>query len=408
MKLFNIFKRDGSSTVTIETQGKVPMSPSSKEQPFSSPLFFNHYDTIDALQLPAVYAAMSMISNSIASLPIYVKQYKDNARTILPNHKIQKLFYEMLQSKHTVIKQIVWDLLLYGESFIYIKRVGGKPEKLIYMQHGDVQVDYRKEYDMVQYNCANHKVVPHIVKQQDMLHFARDTRDGINGRGFLVFAAQAIKLCGYTQQAVEDYFRSGCALTGLLKFKQGLRGINQSDLRNQWMQIHSHGQRGAGLGVLGGDCDYIPISQNSAESQMLETRLFNIEEIARFFNISPVLLGDLRYNTYNSIEQAQIEYVQHTLMPIINLLEEEINRKLITVSTQYIDFDETYLLIADKQTMANFITSTVSNGIMSRNEARVKIGLNPIEGGDDLIIPFTKIEDNTIGGNGDESINNEE
>lgn len=399
MNILNIFKRNEPDPQPI---GKVLKSESTVEQSCTSPLLYHSYDPIDALQLPAVYAALSIISNSIATLPIYVKQYKNNERSILQNNKIQKLFYTMLQSKHTVIKMIVWDLLLYGNSYVYIKRSEGKPEKLVYLQFGDVQVNYKKEEDTVEYQCCNHKQVPKLVKQEDMLHFARDTRDGIMGRGFLYFAAEVIRLAGYTQQAVEDYFRSGCSLTGILKFKNGLRGIQQSDIRNQWMQIHSHGARGAGLGVLGGDADYIPISQNSAESQMLETREFNIAEIARFFNISPILLGDLTHNSYSSIEDSNIEFVQHTLLPIINLIEEEINRKLITVSSQYVDFDENALLKGDRASMSNYYTTLSTNGILTINECRMALGYNPVDGGDDLIIPFTDIAQNTIGGNGEE------
>lgn len=399
MGIFNIFKRDigtPTSSVSVVTQGVVPMSPSSEEKPFSSPLFFNHYDPVaDPLRLSAAYAAISIISNSIASMPIYVKQEKDNTHTIVKNHPVANLFYNMLQSKHVVMKQLVFDYLLYGNAFLYIKRKNGVPEKLIYLQHGDVQVDYKKEFDLVQYNCSNHKSVPNIVKQQDMLHFARDTRDCVNGRGFMQFAVDTIKLAGYTQQAAEDYFRSGCALTGLLKFKQGLRGINQSDIRSQWLQIHSHGTRGAGLGVLGGDCDYIPISQNSAESQMIETRIFNIEEIARFFPIPPVLIG-YKQSTYKDIEDAQILLVSFTLLPIINIFQDEFTRKLLTSNDEYIDIDETYIMKGNRKSISDYVTSLVNGGIMTINEARRIIGENPMDGCDDLLIPYTKIEDNTV------------
>ena len=164
------------------------------------------------------------------------------------------------------------------------------------------------------------------------------------------------------------------------------------------MQIHSHGARGAGLGVLGGDADYIPISQNSAESQMLETREFNISEIARFFNINPVLLGDLTHSSYNDIEQAQIEFITHTLLPIINLIEEEIDRKLITNVNQYIDFDENYLLKGNMSSLSQYYSTLVSNGIMTIDEAREQIGLNPFNDGysNKIIIPYTDISQNVI------------
>ena len=398
----NIFKRE-ASTVQVETTGSVPKSESTPENSnYSAALMWYNYDKYQALKLSAVYAALSIISNSIAALPIYVKQMKDNSRTIVQNSKIQKLFYEMLQSKHTVIKQLVWDLLIYGNAFCYIKRDDkGNPVKLIYMQHGDVNIDYRKELDLVQYNCSNHKAIPAIVKQEDMLHFARDTKDGIEGRGFLYFADDIIKLSGFTQKAAQDFFGSGCNLTGILQFKRPLKPGQQEQIRSQWMQIHS--ASGGGLGVLEGDSEYIPIAQNSADSQMLETREFNISEIARFFNINPILLGDLSHNSYSSIEDAQIEFVQHTLLPIINLMEEEINRKLVKISNQYIDFDEASLLKGNKSTLANYYTSLVNNAIMTINEARRALDLNPIDGADDLIIPYTDLSQNTIGGIGEEN-----
>jgi len=396
----NMFRRNLDIPQPVEKPtGKVLSTPSSPESNNFSALMWYNYGDIQALQLSAVYAALSLISNTIGGLPIYLKQYKANENTIIKNSNIQKLFYNMLQSKFTVIKQLVVDLLLYGNSFLYIKRVDGKPEKLIYMQHGDVQIDYKKQEDYVQYLCSNHKEVPAIVKQEDMLHFAKDTYDGVTGRGFIVFARDIIKLSGFAQQASMDFFGSGCNLTGILKYSRPLKPEQQKAIRQQWQQIHS--ASGGGLGVLEGDCDYIPIAQNASDSQLLETRGYNVEEIARFFNINPVLLGDLSHSSYNDIEQAQLEFVQHTLLPILDLFESEINRKLVTNPNQYIDFDETELLKSNKATMANYYTSLVSNGILTVDEAREKLGYNPMntDYSSSLIIPYTDLSQNVLGEN---------
>ena len=400
----NIFKRN-ANTPEVQT-GIVPKSESSEPVPFASALLFGQQCTYNALKLSAVYAALSIISNSIATLPIYVKQHKDNSETILENHKIQKLFYSMLQSKHTVIKQIVWDILMFGNAFVYIKRSSNGIEKLIYLQHGDVQVNYIKEKDLVEYGVCNHLAVPKLVKQEDMLHFAKDTYDGINGRGFLFFAADIVNLAGFTQKAAEEFFGSGCNLTGVLQFKGRLTDKQKEAIRQQWQMIHGGASNYGGLGVLEGDAQYIPISQSSADSQMIETREFNVAEIARFFNISPILLGDLSHNSYSSIEDSNIEFVNHTLLPLINLIEEEINRKMITNKNIYIDFDENALLKGNRSTMADYYTKLVSNAIITINEAREQLGYNPKEGADELIIPYTKIEDNTIGGQTEESEEN--
>jgi len=401
MGFLDLFKRDATNT------GVVPKSETTEPTPFVSPLTFGIFNPVNALKLSAVYAALSLISNSIATMPIYVKQRKDNMQTTVDNHPIQKLFYNMLQSKHTIIKQIILDLYLHGNAYIYIKRVDNKPIKLIYLQYGDVTVDYDKENDIVKYQTSNHKSVPKFVKQEDMLHFARDTRDGIIGRPITLFAKDIIDLSGYTQDAAKDFFGSGCNLTGILQFKRPLKPEQQSQIRTQWMQIHGNGKSG-GLGILEGDSEYIPISQNSVESQMLETREFNVTEIARYFNINPVLLGDLSHSSYNTIEDANIEFIQRTLLPIINLLEEEINRKLITNRNQYIDIDETELLKGDKKTLAEYYSTLVTNGIITIDEARIQLGWNPFNDGysDKILIPFTKISDNVI--NQDNTEDNEE
>ena len=394
----NIFKRNASKVSVETSNGTVPKSISSEITPFISPLTFGMRSNIAALKLSAVYAALSLISNSIATMPIYVKQRKENQQTTVENHPVQKLFYNMLQSKHTAIKQLILDLYLYGNAFMYIKRKDGKPDKLIYLQHGDVQIDYKKEQELVQYNVCNHNSVPKLVKQADMLHFARDTKDGIIGRPITCFASDIIDLSGFTQNAAKDYFGSGCNLTGILQFKRPLKPGQQEQIRSQWMQIHGNGTSG-GLGVLEGDSEYIPISQNSSDSQMLETREFNITEIARYFNINPVLLGDLSHSSYNTIEDANIEFIQRTLLPIINLLEEEINRKLITNTKQYIDIDETELLKGDKKTLAEYYSTLVSSAIITVDEARIALGYNPLntDYSSSLIIPYTDISQNVLG-----------
>lgn len=132
---------------------------------------------------------------------------------------------------------------------------------------------------------------------------------------------------------------------------------------------------------------------------MLETRLFNVAEIARYFNINPVLLGDLSKSSYNTIEAANLEFLTHTLMPYVSMVQDEFNRKLVKPSEAgiTIDLDESYLIKADKDSTAQYLKTLVDSGIITRNEARKQLGYNEMDGCDDLIVPFTNIKDNTIG-----------
>ena len=165
-----------------------------------------------------------------------------------------------------------------------------------------------------------------------------------------------------------------------------------------WKRLHS-GDGASGLAILKQNMEYQPIGTNATDSQLLETRLFNVTEVARFFNISPVLLGDLSKSSYNTIEAANLEFVSHTLLPYISLIECEFNRKLLKQSERAvysIDLDENYLLRTDKTSTANYLSTLVAGGILSINEARNQLGFGEIEGGDSHIIAYTDINQNKI------------
>lgn len=366
---------------------------------YSSPLLFGSYTQNNFLSIPAVYAALDIISSSIALMPINLRQKEENKDTIVENSPITALFDNMLQSKYTLFRTIVFDTIWWGNSFIYIKRDGkGNPIKLTYLQHGDVAIEYDKFNDTVSYNVVNHRNIPKKVKQYDMLHFIKNSKDGITGIGLLAYASGAMKLTDNMNNAASDFFGSGCGINGILKFQGMVPDKSKKDIREQWSAIHGAGSVGGGLAVVGGDCDFIPVNADPTKSQMLESRQFSIAEIARYFGISPLLLQDLSHGNTTAIEAVSIQFVKYTLMPLVSLIENELNRKLLTgITNMWLDLDESVLLSSDKQAMANYLSTLTKNGIITTNEARKQLDLNPMEGGDELIIPYTDLGMNTIG-----------
>lgn len=365
-------------------------------QYFGDALLFGRYQTIDPLLLSAVFAAVELISNSIASMPIQVKQYTKGENTIIRNHAIVNLFNHLRQTRFVFIKQLVWDMIINGNGYAYIKRgEKNKPVELIYLPANSVSIMGSLYQNDVYYLCTGYKGVPDKIYEDDIIHLFKNTKDGINGISVLRYAIETLKSAGYAEKSASDYFGSGCSIKGILKFNSYRDDEQKEAARSSWNQVH--GQGGSGLAIMDADCDFIPVTQSANEAQLLSTRQFNITEIARFFNINPVLLQDLSHSSYNTIEAANLEFVQHTLMPYIRLIEEELNRKLMTKNDVYIDIDETTLLKGDKTTMANYIRTLKDGGVITTNEAREIIDMNPIEGGDSVIIPYTNITDNTIG-----------
>ena len=414
----SIFKRN-KNTQPVEEQRQTPQQPQQPKQepvyysPWSEALLFGAFNTRSALFQSAVYSALSLISESIASLDINIKQDVDGKRTVIPKHRISRLFYTANIDKFTLIHNLVWDFLLWGNSYAFIKRdESGQPIKLIYLERNDVTINYIKQTDTLTYQVTNHNNIPNTVRREDMLHFVNTSADGVQGRGFLWFARNAIKLTDNAEQSAEDFFGSGCALSGALKFDGRLTDAQKQQIRTSWQQIHS-GPNASGLVILEGSADYQPISSNAADSQLIETRSFQILEIARFFKISPVLLGDLSHSGYSSIEDSSIEFCNHTLAPIISNFQEQIDRKLLNDSTTlYSDIDETKLMRGNRTSTASYITTLVNNGIITINEGREMIDMNRVEeeDADKLHIPFTDISQNEIGENTNtnENENNEQ
>lgn len=144
--------------------------------------------------------------------------------------------------------------------------------------------------------------------------------------------------------------------------------------------------------------DYQPIQLSATDSQLLESRLFNVQDIARFFGVSPVLLGDLTHSNYNTIEATQNQFVLHTLMPYIVMVEEEFTRKLIKPSEEglEVNLDETAILKADKSAIASYYGTLLDKGILCVNEVRKELGYSPIKGGDKHTIAYTDITQNQL------------
>lgn len=394
MKISNIFKRN-NEYINQQAEGSSA----------TSVIFGQFRLDASATSLSAFFAARELISNSIAQLPLEVKF--DNE--IDKSHKLNQLFKHNLISKFNLMKEMIQDVIDWGDAVCYIDRAeDGTPIDLVYCPRGTYSIEYNENTRKLKYKI---NFIQRFVEPKDVIHlFKNNQSNGVQGRSLVGYANSILELAKSTDKAAKNYYSSGCAITGALTIK-GSRRDSKEKARQAFSDVHS-GNNSSGLVILDDDMDYKPLSSNANESQMLETRLFNVTEIARFFNISPVLLGDLSKSSYNTIEACQIEFVTHTLMPYISMIECEFNRKLISPSEEgfSINLDETYLLKGDKNSTAQYYSILVEKGIMSRNEVRLALGLPEIDGLDEIIIPYTNIANNTLTGdkNNDEKEDGED
>lgn len=351
---------------------------------------------IPSISLSAVFAAVEIISNSVAELPINVKTREDDKTGMVKVHPIYEALNNGITTKFMLLKMLITDMLLYGNGIAYIDRdADGTPLQIVYCPYGTYNINYNANTRQLYYTITSLR--RGRIEPIDIIHLVKNSKNGVDGIGVLNYASHTLELAKATEKAAQDYFSSGCHVAGILTTNATRLTKDQREtIRDAWNQ--AHGNKGTGMAILENGMQYSPVAANSKESQLLETRLFNLNDIARFFSISPVLLGDLSHSSYSTIEASLLEFVTHTLFPYITLIENEFTRKLIKPSEKnlFIDLDENYIVKSDKQSQANYLSTLVSKGILTINEARYQLGLNPLEGGDDLIIPFTDVNSNKI------------
>lgn len=293
--------------------------------PFSDALIFSTLrNQYSSMNISAVFRAVEIISDSVATLPIRVKAV--NEKDEIKSHPLNLVFADKynVMSKYNFIKLLIQSVILKGNGFAYIERSeDGSVLRLRYLESSDVQIFWDKNKEQLYYTC--NVISRKRIEPINMIHLVKNSYDGINGVSVLSYAARSLKLANNTENSANSFFTNGCNLSGVLTVQGQVTDKQREQIRQSWNSAYSNG--GNGLAILQGNMEYKPIQLSAADSQLLESRLFNVQDIARFFGISPVLLGDLSHSSYATIEAAQQEFLLHTLNPYIVMIEEELYEK---------------------------------------------------------------------------------
>ena len=236
----------------------------------------------------------------------------------------------------------------------------------------------------------------------DILHFLKYTVDGVQGISVLSHAKRSLNIANQTENTAETFFSSGCNLNGVIKVHSNLSNEQKQDIATSWRTTFGGGNTSGGVVVVPSNMDYQAISVSGEDAQMLQSRQYNVADIARFFNISPVLLGDLSNAGYSTIEATNLQFLSYTLNPYIVMIEEELNRKLVSGENIEINLDETAILRTDKAQQASYYSTLLSMGVLSINEVRKELGLNAVEGGNNHNLAYNDVSKSNIASNTEE------
>ena len=350
-----------------------------------------------AMQLSAVYRAVDLISNAVAMLPItlFANGLRvDNDLSYLLNYEPNNI-----NTRFILFKLVMVDVLQKGNAFLWIRRSGSTVEELRYVKPEFVTILYNEETNRKRYKVKGYD---RELDDSDMIHLMNYTVDGIKGISVLSAARNSLAIASASESTAQNFFEKGGAVTGLLTSKAILTNEQKKDIRTQWKEIMACDE--GGIAILGADMTFTPITVSASDAQLLETRHFNVEEIARFYGISPTLLGDLTKSSYATFEATSLDFLTNCLQPRLVNIEQELNRKLLLKRQKQLDrmhfaFETEDLLRCTKTEMAQYYCDMINNGVMSVNEVRRKLDFEPVNGGDEHYIQLNMATLTTVAQN---------
>ena len=362
-----------------------------------------------AMQVTAVYACVRILAESIAGLPLHVYRYKDQGKEMVTSHPLYPLLHDEPNPEMTsfIFRETLMEhLLLYGNAYAQIIRDGlGRvkwlypllPDRMDVSRDKDGQLVYTYTRYLDEFG-GKQRYEQVTLRPDQVLHIPGLGYDGLIGYSPIAMAKNAIGMSMAAEEFGSTFFANGATPSGLLEHPGVVK--DPEKLRQSWHAQFS-GKNSHNVAVLEEGMTYKPMSISPNEAQFLETRKFQIDEIARIFRVPPHMVGDLEKSSFSNIEQQSLEFVKYTLNPWVIRWEQAMHKALLLPSEKqyyFIKFNVDGLLRGDYQSRMNGYAVGRQNGWLSANDIREMENLNPIseeEGGNLYLINgnMTKLKD---------------
>lgn len=364
-----------------------------------------------AMQTTAVYACVRILAEAVASLPLHVYEYQDDGgKKLVHDHPLYYLLHDEPNPEMTSFvfrETLMSHLLIWGNAYAQIIRDGAGrvlglypllPDKMEVQRddRGNIYYVYSRNSD----ENPTFKEYGNIkLKAEDVLHIPGLGFDGLIGYSPIAMAKNAVGMTLACEEYGASFFANGANPGGVLEHPGVLK--DPSKVRESWNSVYRGVSNAHKIAVLEEGMKYQQIGIPPEEAQFLETRKFQINEIARLYRIPPHMVGDLDKSSFSNIEQQSLEFVKYTLDPWVIRWEQSLQRSLLLLGEKgkyFIKLNVDGLLRGDYQSRMNGYAVGRQNGWFSANDIREMENMNPIpdeEGGNLYLIngAMTKLAD---------------
>jgi len=364
-----------------------------------------------AMQTTAVYACVRILAESVAGLPVHIYKYRDDGgQEKVIDHPLYYLLHDEPNPEMTSFvfrETLMSHLLLWGNAYAQIIRDGRGNALALYpllpnrmevdrAANGEIFYTYRRDSKESRINTSSGTV---ILPGDEVLHIPGLGFDGLVGYSPIAMAKNAVGMAMATEEYGASFFANGAAPGGVLEHPGVVKDPQR--VKDSWNSVYQGSNKAHKIAVLEEGMKYQTIGISPEQAQFLETRKFQINEIARIFRVPPHMVGDLEKSSFSNIEQQSLEFVKYTLDPWVVRWEQALQQALILPSEKgdyFVRFNLDGLLRGDYASRMTGYSTARQNGWMSTNDIRELENMNRIpaeEGGDLYLVNgnMTKLAD---------------
>lgn len=347
-----------------------------------------------ALTFSAVYTCVTLISETLGSIPLNIYRYTGKGKEIQPQHPLYRLLHDEPCEMYTSFE---WRQLMQASALLwgngYSKIIRDKYYLPVWLDW--IHPELVEPYQVIRQDGTKGlrykiRTTGELIDAENIIHIKAGTFDGIVGKSPIEVARDNIGLGLAAEHFGSEFFANGSSFNGILHSDQALKKEQVELIKSSWKSAHTGDGKRHGTPFLPFGVKYDMIGIPPEQAQFIQTRKFQIGEVARIYRVPLHMLADLDKSSFSNIEHQGIEFVTTTMRPWCVKWEQELNRKLLPESekgTVYTKFNLEGLLRGDSTARAAYLKTMVEMDIYTRNEAREYEDKNPLPGLDE---PFSK------------------
>lgn len=351
--------------------------------------------TVDtAASVSAVWACVRIISESIATLPCHVYETTSIGKQVATKHPIEPLVYALPNGEQTAVdlyEHVLSNVLLRGTAFVELRRssVLGKLTEMrpLYTKHMRIERDSQGNLVFDYQEPGNAKVYP----QESIWRIKGLGDDAVTGLSPIALGRESIGVALAAEEQAAKLYANGMQTPRVFEMDGTLSDESFKRLKESISSDYAGSSNAFKTLILESGLKLKNTGFTPEDSQFLESRKFQISEIARWFRVPLHMLAELDRATFSNIEHQSIEFVRNTIRPWVKRLEMSMYRDLLMPQERgryFVKFSIDGLLRGDTQSRYDAYGKAIQDGWLSRNEVRLMEDKNPVDGLDEYLIPL--------------------